>query len=273
MPLPAKDIPLQPEHPVDGYLDARYPEAGAPLARGVFITFEGGEGSGKSTHIKFLAGALRDRGLEVVMLREPGGTKIGEIIRDVVLDPALTDMDARTELFLYEAARAQLVAEVIKPALERKAVVLCDRFFDSTVAYQSYGRGLDRDFVEAANLFASDGIVPDRTIVMGGASVKDGLARALHHSGFSDRLESAGDDFHGRVNAAFLRLVEQHPDRVRHIDSTNTKPVTAALIFTALSDIFPWMNDADTFSEQYFSALNTKGKKRTGADGAGGADR
>ena len=118
--------------------------------RGVFVSFEGGEGAGKTTHIRFLAETLEARGFEVVRLREPGGA-------------AMCDA---CELLVYEAARAQIVEEVIKPALERGAVVLCDRFFDSTTAYQAYGRGLDADFVRRANQFACQGVVPDRTILL-----------------------------------------------------------------------------------------------------------
>ena len=109
--------------------------------RGIFITFEGGEGAGKTTHIRFLSEALKAHGREVVRLREPGGTDIGERLRGVLLDPRNTALSDEAELLLYEAARAQIVAEVVKPALERGAVVLCDRFTDSTVAYQGYGRG------------------------------------------------------------------------------------------------------------------------------------
>ncbi len=122
--------------------------------RGVFVSFEGGEGAGKTTHIRFLAETLEARGFEVVRLREPGGTAIGDKLRSIVLDPGNAAMCDACELLVYEAARAQIVEEVIKPALDRGAVVLCDRFFDSTTAYQAYGRGLDADFVRRANQFA-----------------------------------------------------------------------------------------------------------------------
>ena len=112
--------------------------------RGTFITFEGGDGAGKSTHLQLVAEALRERGQEVVCVREPGGTIIGEQLRQTVLDPGNYIMTDSCELLIYEAARAQLVSQVIKPALERGGVVLCDRFADSTVAYQAFGRGIDR---------------------------------------------------------------------------------------------------------------------------------
>ena len=121
----------------------------APANTGVFVTFEGGDGAGKSTQIRFLARLLEDAGREVVRLREPGGTAVGEALRAVVLDPAHEAMSDRAELLIYEAARAQIVDEVIRPALGRGAVVLCDRFYDSTVAYQGCGRGLDGAFIDA----------------------------------------------------------------------------------------------------------------------------
>ena len=128
---------------------------------GIFITFEGGEGAGKTTHITFLARALEQLGCQVLCLREPGGTAIGESLRRVVLDPASAEMADPTELLIYEAARAQLVRQVIIPALAADKVVLCDRFTDSTIAYQAVGRGLSRAFVQQANNYAGDSSVPD----------------------------------------------------------------------------------------------------------------
>ena len=155
--------------------------------RGLFITFEGGDGAGKSTHIRFLSEALRVHGCEVVSLREPGGTRIGEKLREVLLDPRNDDLSDQAELLVFEAARAQIVAEVIKPALDRGAVVLCDRFTDSTVAYQAYGRGLSLDFVRRANEFACQGIVPDRTILLtaGGSSAASNALRAAAPTAWS----------------------------------------------------------------------------------------
>ena len=182
---------------------------------GILITFEGGEGSGKSTHIGFLSRALRDAGREVVTLREPGGTRVGEALRAIVLDPAHDEIDDRTELLLYETARAQLVAEVIAPALARGAIVLCDRFTDSTMAYQAFGRGLPLEFVERANAFACCGIEPHRTVLMTtGMEASVGLTRATKDEG-ADRLEAAGEEFHARVNAGFLALAERYPQRIR----------------------------------------------------------
>ena len=134
--------------------------------RGVFITFEGGEGSGKSTQLKLLAHRLEGAGIAVRTLREPGGTAVGESIRAILLDPAHTGLDDTAEILLYEAARAQLVAEVIEPALEAGEIVLCDRFFDSTTAYQGYARGIALERVAALNHAATSGLAPDRTLLL-----------------------------------------------------------------------------------------------------------
>lgn len=225
--------------------------------RGIFITFEGGEGAGKTTHIRFLAEALRAHGHEVVCLREPGGTDIGEALRSVVLDPKNTAMSDEAELLVYEAARAQIVSEVIAPALERGAVVLCDRFADSTVAYQGYGRGLSRAFIDQANAFACQGVRPDRTILLvTGGDARTGLVRATHRSG-ADRLEQAGEEFHARVNEAFLEIARRDPERVRVVTSADRKSRTARAVFAEIADLFPWM-DGSALPPDFFDRLDTK---------------
>ena len=234
--------------------------------RGLFVTFEGGDGSGKSTHIRFLGETLEQRGYEVVRVREPGGTSIGEDLRAVVLNAKNTAMADECELLVYEAARAQIVAEVIRPALERGAVVLCDRFADSTVAYQAYGRGLDRAFVEEANRFATGGVWPDRTIVMACGSVEAGLERATHRFG-ADRLELAGLDFHARVNQAFADLVREEPGRVRLVDSSQRKSETAKSVFSQLVDLFPWMGELLS-DDAFFARLNSVSLSRERAAAA-----
>lgn len=222
---------------------------------GIFITFEGGEGAGKSTHIHFLAEALEKRGYEVLCLREPGGTALGEDLRTLVLDPSNDAMSDEAELLIYEAARAQIVSEVIAPALSRGAVVLCDRFSDSTIAYQVYGRGLDHAFVSAANAFASQGVEPVRTILMRvDAPADEGLERATHH-GEADRLERAGSDFHARVNEGFLRIAEENPSRVRVVISAEKKSETARKVFAALEDVFTWMADESILDQSYFKKI------------------
>lgn len=224
------------------------------VKEGIFITFEGGEGVGKSTHIRFLARVLEERGYEVLCLREPGGTKVGESLRAVVLDPENDALVDEAELLIYEAARAQIMGQVIQPALERGAVVLCDRFADSTIAYQVYGRGLDRAFVDEANAFATRGIFPDRTLVLCCGGVNEGLKRATQ--GGADRLELQGESFHARVNAAFLAIAEEDPVRVRVVDSSGDRSMTAAVIFHELSDLFPWMRDFEVFNEEFFAELD-----------------
>lgn len=134
--------------------------------RGLFVTFEGGEGSGKTTQLKLLANRIRASGQEVIESHDPGGTGIGKEIRTLLLDPGPAPISAATELLLYEASRAQLVRELIAPALARGTIVLCDRFTDSTVAYQGCGRGIDRDLIRQLNRFATDGLVPDLTILL-----------------------------------------------------------------------------------------------------------
>lgn len=232
------------------------------MDRGIFITFEGGDGSGKSTHIRFLASVLEDHGHEVVLLREPGGTRIGEQLRSIVLDPGNEAMADECELLVYEASRAQIVSEVIRPALERGAVVVCDRYADSTIAYQAYGRGMDRMFVERANAFACQGIVPDRTILMlTGGNVSCSLARATHN-GNADRLELAGEQFHERVNAGYAALSEECPDRIRTVMSDGAKSETARKVLAELSDLFPWMADVLASDEDIFASLDVRGGKR-----------
>lgn len=231
---------------------------GADVSPGVFISFEGGEGAGKSTHIRFLAHALEERGYEVLCLREPGGTAIGEKLRTIVLDTEHGEMVDEAELLIYEAARAQIVAEVIKPALERGTVVLCDRFYDSTIAYQAFGRGLSLAFVKQANEFACQGVHPQRTILMtcGDDTAATGLKRATHR-GPADRLESAGEDFHDRVNKAFMQIAQENPQRMRVVTSADKKSQTSKSIFAELQDLFPWMEQVISQNE-FFSGLDVK---------------
>ena len=244
MPLTPERPTAEPALPVEGC--AGSDTQGAPVGgqlegnspRGVFVTFEGGDGVGKSTHIRYVANELRLAGREVVCLREPGGTGIGESLRAMVLDPENGEISSEAELLIYEAARAQLVREVIRPALERGAVVLCDRFSDSTIAYQAYGRGLPLDFVRRANAFATGGIVPDRTILLVLGNTRKSLARATG-AGAGDRMEQAGEVFHSRVNRAFLKLAKRDPKRIRIVRSSSSRKATAAAVAAELADILP----------------------------------
>jgi len=194
---------------------------------GTLITFEGGEGTGKSTQLQMLAQRLIAAELPVVIVREPGGTQVGERVRELLLDPA-SSIDARAELLLYESSRAALVHEVIRPALEQGAIVLMDRFYDSTTAYQSFGRGLPLDEVEALNRFAADGIVPDRTVVFD-LDPAEGLRRATAE--VADRLEREDLAFHERVRGGFLEIAQREPERVVVLDAGAGDP---ASVFAAL---------------------------------------
>lgn len=185
--------------------------------KGIFITFEGVEGSGKSTQIELLSEYLRGKGYEVVATREPGGTNIGESIRDILLDPDFLSMDSYTELFLYVASRAQLACEVIKPALDTEKVVLCDRFADSSLAYQGFGRDIPLDKIEAVNEWATQGLCPQLTIVLS-IPAQDGLVRATGDS--ADRIEREPADFHERVKNGYEKIAQRHPDRIHTIDGT-----------------------------------------------------
>lgn len=204
------------------------------MARGIFITLEGADGCGKSTQAELLAEVLLARGREVVRLREPGGTPISEKIRALLLDPANGEMVPEAELLLYEASRAQLTRQVIEPALERGAVVLCDRYYDSTYAYQAGGRGLDETIVRQSNVLGSCGRVPDRTLVLD-LDPAIGYARAT--AGGADRMEAEGLAFQERVRAAYLRLADEEPARVRVVDAAGEKDAVTARLVSALEDL------------------------------------
>ena len=183
---------------------------------GFFITLEGPDGSGKTTQIAYLRTLFEREGFTVVQTREPGGTPIADRIRSLILDPAHREMTARTEALLYMAARAQHTAELIRPALHRGAVVISDRYTDSTLVYQGVARGLPQEALVWLNRFATEDLVPDLTLLLDGDS--GNLAQRVADRGNRDRLDSEGLEFHQRVRAGFLRLAEQHPDRFRVID-------------------------------------------------------
>ena len=197
---------------------------------GLFITFEGPEGSGKTTQIRRLADWLGDQGREVLTTREPGGTRIGEAIREVLLSPAHTEMCAEAEILLFSAARAQIVRETLQPHLARGGVVLCDRFADSTLAYQGYGRLLDLDTLRQITLFATGGLVPALTICLD-LPVVEGLRRKQGGDQAEwNRMERERLDFQERVRRGYLALAAAEPQRWFVLDALREIEVSQAEI-------------------------------------------
>jgi dTMP kinase len=187
------------------------------LARGLFITLEGPEGSGKSTQIRFLGARLRTAGYSVVYTREPGGTKVAEAIRETLLSASSYEpVTAETEALLVLAARSQHVTHFIRPALERGAIVLCDRYADSTFAYQGFGRGLTLSWLQAANKVATGGLAPRLTLLLD-VPVSVGLARRRQARSTQNRLDRESTQFHRRVRQGFLTLAAREPRRIKTI--------------------------------------------------------
>lgn len=186
------------------------------MKNGLFITLEGPDGSGKSTQIKKLKHFFEMQGKETIVTREPGGTPISEKIREIILDKENKEMDPMTEALLYAASRAQHVAQIIRPALERGATVICDRFLDSSMAYQGYGRGLG-DSVSIINAYAIKGCMPDLTFLM---KLDPSVGKDRIGTGDMDRIELEDLDFHERVFQGYEELELQFPDRIVAIDAT-----------------------------------------------------
>lgn len=188
------------------------------VSKGVLVTFEGIEGSGKSTQMALTRTYLEEEGHPCLVTREPGGTPLGEEIRNCLLHKGELRIDPLAELFLIEADRTQHVAEVIKPALEEGHMVLCDRFTDATLAYQGYGRGVDRGLIEEMNRRATGGLIPRCTILLD-CSVEVGMERAQGE----DRFEREDHHFHQRVRDGYLRIAQQEPQRVQVISAEDTE--------------------------------------------------
>jgi dTMP kinase len=208
-----------PSPPEDATLDESALAGLGSGLKGLFITFEGLDGSGKSTQMELLAAALRDRGYVVLVTREPGGTALGESVRDLLLDPRHRGMSARAEALLYAAARAQLVEQVIKPALEDGQVVLCDRYLDSSLAYQGYGRGLGTDDIIGLNAWGTDCLFPDLTVFLD----LDDSIRSSRLAAVPDRLEAEDEAFHQRVAEGYRMLLTLHRHRIRRVDAQGTE--------------------------------------------------
>jgi dTMP kinase len=186
-------------------------------AGGFFITFEGPEGGGKSTQIHRLATTMADQGYSVWTTREPGGTRVGEMIRPILLGRQQAPMTAWSEALLFTAARAQHVDEVIRPRLQRGELILCDRYSDSTLAYQGYGRGLDLETLRRLQLEATGGLQPDVTVLLN-LPIEAGLARIPRRA--QDRLDQETEAFHRRVRAGYQELAAAEPGRWREVDAS-----------------------------------------------------
>ena len=204
----------------------------------MFVTLEGPEGSGKTTLCARLEHMLADKGYEVVCVREPGGTVIGQQVRDVLLDQGNTGMLPETEFLLFSASRAQLVREVVVPHLESGAIVLCDRFLDSSLAYQGYGHRLDVGVLEKISSFVTSGVTPDVTVLLD-ISPEEGLRRRKQDPETWNRLDAYAIDFHERVRKGFLRLAEKNPNRWKVVDASQSEET----IFTTTSALF--LNELD----------------------------
>ena len=205
------------------------------MTRGKLITLEGIDGAGKTTLGRALRDALSERSVDARLLREPGGAWLSERIRELVTDPDAR-IGARAEALLYAAARAQLVQETVRPLLSEGALVLLDRFVDSSLVYQGVGRWLGIDAVRAVNEFAADGLTPDRTLLLA-IDPAQARERSRTRAGAPDRLERETDDFFHRIAAAYGRLAETEPQRVRKLDATQSAETVLADALTAIADL------------------------------------
>ena len=207
------------------------------MSRGKFITLEGGEGAGKSTQVKALAEALRSRGVDVEITREPGGSPGAEAIRELLLAGVDERWGPRAEALLFAAARADHVEKTIRPAVEAGRWVLSDRFVDSSLAYQGGAGGLGIETVREINGFGLNGWYPDRTLVL---VLEEGSDRArVRDSGASDRIGGRPDDYHRKVDAAFRIIAAEEPERVHLIDASGAPDEVTARLLTAIADLLP----------------------------------
>lgn len=211
-------------HAVIGYNGSEekslFQEGGDSMKRGIFITVEGTDGSGKTTQIKNMMEHLSSKGCSVVLTREPGGTRISENIRSIILNPSFTEMHNVTEMLLYSAARSQLVEQVIRPSVARNETVICDRYVDSFFAYQGYGRGFDMDTLRRITDIAVNGMMPDITFFFD-LDPEIGLSRRMTASA-SDRIENELMEFHRRVYNGYKELAQKNPDRIKTIDAARS---------------------------------------------------
>jgi dTMP kinase len=234
-----RDVPLWRD--LVGALRGWNPLDGRGVSTGLFVAFEGGEGAGKSTQCRLLASWLGERGYEVVTTREPGATPIGRQLRELLLDPDNGELSPRAEALLYAADRAQHVAEVIRPALARGAIVVTDRYVDSSLAYQGAGRALATGEIERLSQFATSGLKPDVTVLLD-VQVVEGLKRTSKRDELPDRLEAESAEFHDRVRAAFRELADAAPERYLVVDASLPAQEIHQLIVRRISDALPAMS-------------------------------
>jgi dTMP kinase len=236
------------------------PKLKRPPSTGFFIAFEGVEGSGKGTQIRLAAEHLRNEGYDVLLTREPGGTELGERLRSLLLDPETGAVDARTEALLFAASRAQTVHSVIRPALAEGKVVICDRYVDSSLAYQGWGRGLGEQDVLTLNVWATQGLFPDLVVLLH-LEPERGLLRSTEAP---DRMELEGQDFHAKVADAYLKIAEEHPERFVVIDADR-----------AQAEVFDQVREALATAlerEEEVERRPAGGAPRSGDDVAGATD-
>ncbi|TBL68998.1 dTMP kinase [Paenibacillus thalictri] len=204
--------------------------------KGLFITFEGPDGAGKTTQLKRLAAKLQETGRDVIVTREPGGTSISDQIREVLLSPDNKKMTDQAEVLLYAASRAQHVHELIIPSLAQGKIVLCDRFIDASMAYQAYGLGIDEQFVRSVNHYASSGLQPNRTYLLD-VPIEVSLARLSHRQSTVtgselDRIEQKPADYHRKVREGFVRISEQNRERVCWVNASRGEEEIAGDIWS-----------------------------------------
>ena len=206
------------------------------MKKGLFITFEGPDGSGKTTVSKAVADKLLAEGYQVRYTREPGGSAISEKIRDIILDPANTEMDPRTEALLYAASRRQHLVDIVLPLIEQGVTVISDRFVDSSIAYQGYGRQIGADEVYAINAFAIENYMPVKTIFLN-VSAEMGLARIQANRAVLDRLDAESTDFHKRVFDGYQKVIAQYADRMIVVDASREVDEVIAEVYSIVKGL------------------------------------
>ncbi|XOQ36687.1 MAG: dTMP kinase [Lactococcus sp.] len=212
------------------------------MTNGILITLEGPEGAGKTTILQEILPILTQAGVAILTTREPGGIRIAESIREIILAPENTAIDGKTELLLFAAARRQHLNEKVRPALAEGKIVIIDRFIDSSVAYQGYARGIDVADVEAINRFATDGLLPDLTLYLD-VDTEVGLTRVMAGDREVNRLDLEAQEMHQKVRAGYQAIAKEHPERIVTIDASQALDQVVAATLVALQTRFPEIFD------------------------------